>query len=228
MFQYCLIVYRFVSRALRLTVPGVILASVQLSKSFANAPVTLSPLAKDEEREMLPAIVKATLKKHFAFHDGKGDADKDNLSMAGFAKRFAVAPRFHKRAGLFVTLSKAGETRACWGSLEGRYEDLVKATVYTTEAALTNEYRFSKITASEVDWLKPQVTVVTGLEPLRDLGHQNPGMYGMLVRAGSKSGVILPGETRDPYYQLVQCKLKAGIKPNQPCQIYRIKADVYR
>jgi hypothetical protein len=53
-------------------------------------------------------------------------------------------------------------------------------------------------------------------------------LFGLMVRAGGKAAVILPGEASDAYYQMVLCKLKAGIRPKQPCQMYRIKADVFK
>lgn len=203
------------------------LANVRNSASKSGRAIAAKPgLALDDPDEAaavksrLPEIARAALKRHFA-----GDGTQ---SLSQFADSFAVPPCYQKQSGLFVTFSRDGKTRACWGALSGRYKDLVKATVYTTEEALTNEYRFKKVTADEVDSLKAQVTVVRQVEALSNLSQQNPRMCGMLVRSGSKSGVILPGEASDPYYQLMMCKVKAGIQRNEPCQIYRIKADVYR
>jgi len=196
-------------------------SSAQASESLLkDSPVTLSDSTADDNKELLPTIARATLKRHFGLEHG-------DMTLNEFAKSFVVAPAFRKRAGVFVTFSKNGKTRACWGALEPRFDDLVQATVFTTEQALTDEYRFKKITAEEISSLDPQITVVTKVEPLHGLSEQNPRLYGMLVRSGGKSGIILAGETTDPYYQLVQCKLKAGITRNEPCQMYRIQANEY-
>ncbi len=76
--------------------------------------------------------------------------------------------------------------------------------------------------------LKCQVTVVERIEPVARGVTLNPLIDGLMVRAGSKAGVLLPGEASDPHYQVMQCKLKAGITPKEPCQIYRMRAHVYR
>jgi AMMECR1 domain-containing protein len=189
--------------------------------ALKKTPVTLAISSPQDVQEQLPAIAMETVKKHF----GLASVHK---SLTEFAKSLPVAPQYKRRAGLFVTLSKHRETRACWGSLDARFENLVEATVFTTEQALTDEYRFSKITPSEIGELHPQITVVKKVEPLHDIREQNPARCGLLVRSGAKSGIILAGEATDPYYQLVQCKLKAGIKKNEAFQMYRINADVYR
>lgn len=172
--------------------------------------------------ESLPEIARQTLAFHFS--NGK--------SLADFANSFYVSPEYQKPKGLFVTLSTNGQTRACWGSLEPRYENLVQATVFTTAQALKHEYRYKPIGKTEWQKLKPQITIVNNLEPIsggvHGLSGQNPLRDGLFVRLGGKTGVILPGEVRDAYYQLVKCKLKAGIKPKEHCQIWRVKADVIR
>jgi AMMECR1 domain-containing protein len=166
----------------------------------------------------LPQIAKLTLERKF-------NGDAENIDQ--FAKHFPVPDPYKKRAGLFVTFSRSGKTRACWGSVYPRFTDLVKATVYTTQEALTNEYRYPKIREDEVASLKAQVTVVKKLIPISSIHGQNPIKFGLMVRSGNKTAVILPGEATDAYYQLVQCKLKAAIPIKQNCQLYRIDADVY-
>jgi AMMECR1 domain-containing protein len=195
-------------------------------------PVILLPTTESRERDkQLPEIVVSTLKRHFRQDSTSKSSANDMTGAASIAELSGLLDQtanYRRRAGLFVTLSRNGQTRACWGSIESHYPDLITATAYTTEAALNNDYRFPPIRASEIDSLTPQVTVVNKVELLRSLGEQNPRRCGMLVRSGGKVGVILPGETSDPYFQLIQCKLKAGIKKNEPCQVYRIEADVYR
>jgi AMMECR1 domain-containing protein len=139
-----------------------------------------------------------------------------------------VCPEYKQPAGLFVTLSRHGQTRACWGSIYPTNQDLVAATVRTTEAALTREYRYKHIRPDEWQSLKPQVTIVRSVEPIADLSQQNALKYGLFVRFAGRGAVLLPGEVVDAHYQLTKCKLKAGIPLNQPCQLYRIRADVLK
>lgn len=149
-------------------------------------------------------------------------------SLSQYADSLPVCDEFKHPAGLFVTLSKHGETRACWGAIAPLNRDLVRGTIYTTEAALTKEYRFPRIRASEWQTLKPQVTVIRAIEPIASSSGQDPMRFGLMVRSGGKGAVLLPGEASDPHYQLVKCKLKAGISSQQPCQLYRIRADVFK
>ncbi|MBY0405881.1 MAG: AMMECR1 domain-containing protein, partial [Cyanobacteria bacterium] len=132
-------------------------------------------------------------------------------------------PSFRKPAGVFVTLSKNGKPRACWGSLFPEQRDVVQSTIITTIGALTKEYRYAPIKQSEIKDLKPQVTLIRGIEPIQTISSINPLRDGLMVRSGAKSGIILPGEVKDAFYQMVQCKLKAGISPGEPFQMYRIK-----
>jgi AMMECR1 domain-containing protein len=75
--------------------------------------------------------------------------------------------------------------------------------------------------------LKPQVTVIDRIEPIENLSGQNPLKYGLMLRSGAKTAVLLPGETSDAYYQLVRCKLKAGLNKGESYQLYRLKAEIY-
>lgn len=170
----------------------------------------------------LTGIVRETMAVYFS---RKPDQP---LSLGDIAKRQMPDRRFRKPAGVFVTLSHNGKSRACWGTVFPEDRDVVQATIHATLGALTKEYRYPPIGVGEWKSLKPQVTLVRGLTPIRSLSGVNPLRDGLMVRAGSKSGVILPGEAKDSYYQLVQCKLKAGIQPGEAFQMYRIKADVFQ
>lgn len=150
------------------------------------------------------------------------------LSYKALAKSVNHDLTLQQPAGVFVTLSRQGKPRACWGSVFPQHRNIGEATIQATLGALSQEYRYPPIRKGEVKWLKPQVTVIRRLEPVRSVAGINPLKDGLMVRAGSKSGVILPGEAKDATYQLVLAKLKAGIKPNQSYQLYRIKADVYQ
>jgi AMMECR1 domain-containing protein len=133
-----------------------------------------------------------------------------------------------KPSGVFVTLSKNGKARACWGSIHPQYKTVEEATIYATLGALTKEYRFKPISKTEWPLLKPQVTVIKAIEPIHSLQGQNPLRDGLMLRQNMRSGLILPGEAKDANYQLLLCKLKAGVRPGQKFQLYRIIADVYQ
>jgi len=192
-----------------------------------NSDPSSKTAASDENKieASLPQISKMTILHHF-------DADENDslkgLPLEKLADKFVVKSEHKKNAGLFITLIKNGDTRACWGSVNSSQRNLVLATVYTTEDALAKDYRYSKIKKSEINQLIPQVTVVKKIIPINSIMTMQPLKQGLMVRAGGKGAVLLPGEASDPHYQLVKTKLKAGIPMSQPCQLYRIEADVYR
>jgi AMMECR1 domain-containing protein len=182
--------------------------------------------AKPEQIEAsLPEISRLTILHHF--HADENDSWK-GLALDELAKRFVVKKEHLKDSGLFVTLIKNGDTRACWGGINATHKNLVEATVFTTEDALNKDYRYTKIKKSEINLLIPQVTVVKRIVPINSISTMQPLKQGLMVRAGGKGAVLLPGEASDPHYQLVKTKLKAGIPSSQHCQMYKIEADVYR
>lgn len=177
----------------------------------------------------LTDIVRKTMALHFA------DASAAYQDSAGQNRPYQILVRqvqpaqiTQKPMGVFVTLSRNGQSRACWGSAFPQYKTVQEATVYATLGALTKEYRYKPISRTEWKTLKPQVTVIKAVEPIAGMRGQNPLTDGLMLRQGSRSAVILPGEAKDAAYQLVLCKLKAGLRPGEKFQLYRMIADVYQ
>lgn len=182
---------------------------------------------KADASQVLVNAARLTMANHFAQHP-KTLSQLVKAIAASEADIFEKNPAYKEQKGLFVTLSKGGKTRACWGSINPTEANLLRATVYTTEGALTKEYRFPPIKPEEITSLKVQITVIDRVEPVSKRISLHPLLDGLMVRSGGKAAVLLPGEASDPHYQVMQCKLKAGINPTEPCQIYRIKAHVIR
>lgn len=173
----------------------------------------------------LPEISRITLRHHFGLDE---DEPFHTMTLEQLADSFLVDEKCKKASGLFVTLIKDGDTRACWGSIAPTHKNLIRATVFTTEDALKKDYRYSPIKKDEINQLIPQITVVKRIVPINSISTMRPLKEGLMVRSGGKGAVLLPGEASDAHYQLVKCKLKAGIPSGQPCQLYKIEADVYR
>jgi AMMECR1 domain-containing protein len=186
----------------------VLLASLLASSAWAG------------ESTALPQAVRRTMALYFN--------QETSQSYSGLIRELSGTVKSRRPAGVFVTLSKAGKPRACWGSIFPQHKTILESTVYATLGALGKDYRYPPITRTEWSHLKPQVTVVRAIEPIESIREVNPLRDGLMVRAGGRSGVMLPGETTDATYQLVQARLKAGIRPNTSYQLYRIIADVYR
>lgn len=197
----------------------------KVTKAVGDSKSRAKGAALEPIEASLPEISRLTILHHF-----KSDENPEwkNLSLDEFSQRFIVKNEFKKDVGLFITLIKNGDTRACWGSINSTKKDLVRATVYTTVDALNKDYRYSRVRKSEINQLIPQVTVIKRIVAINSMSTVVPLKQGLMVRAGGKGAVLLPGEASDPHYQLVKTKLKAGIPMSQPCQLYKIEADVYR
>lgn len=195
-------------------------AAVLVFAVSSSAAAAALPSQKAHEMS-LPEIARHVMAIYF------GDEKAPPGGLDQFSEEVVTKQHFLKSGGVFVTLYKNGKTRACWGSVLPQAKTIAKSTIYATMGALTKEYRYKPISQSEYKTLKTQVTVIKAVEPIQSISFQNPLRDGLLVRAGGRAGVLLPGEASDAHYQLVQCKLKAGIKPGEPCQLYRLRTEIY-
>jgi AMMECR1 domain-containing protein len=186
---------------------------------FASGPAALGRGETNDKPIPLNKIAEATLLNHFSEHP---------KSINQLVKSFTVPNAYKQSRGLFVTLSKNGKTRACWGSIQPQEGNLIAASIIACEEALSKEYRYPPIRKNEINQLKCQVTVIEKIEAVGAHASLSPLIDGLMVRSGAKAAVLLPGEASDPHYQVMQCKLKAGINPQDPCQIYRMRAHVFR
>ncbi len=210
-------------------------APVSMVRPGAGAAFALDSMKKHYS---LPEVAMYTVRYHFGLLDPPNISDLRVDSLEDLAKQMgAAAPQTTtdnaRIKGVFVTLSKKGKTRACWGNLQGSSQNLVRDTVYTTMDALKKDYRHSQIKSSEVNFLKPQVTVIRKMESINSVSELNPLKDGLMLRQGGRSGVVLPGEAYDSHHQLVMCKMKAGVsnkgeKSGRNYQLYRLEADVFK
>jgi AMMECR1 domain-containing protein len=178
------------------------------------------PISARAETFFLTDLSRQTIKLYFE------GSNLDKSSIRTLLKE-KMPKEYGRAAGVFVTLSSAGQTRACWGSLYPTHSTIAESTVYTTIDALRKDYRYRPIGHGEWKDLKPQVTVIEKIEPIVSIKSQNPLRDGLVLKSGSKSAVLLPGEVSDAYYQLIKCKLKAGVHKGEPYQLYKIKAKIY-
>jgi uncharacterized protein (TIGR00296 family) len=133
-----------------------------------------------------------------------------------------------KPRGVFVTiLASSNKSKGCWGSLYPQTN--VKESIANAAIdAATKDYRTGMLKKNELKSLKLQVSIVEGISPVNTTRAINPFKDGILVRAGGKSGVILPGEAVDSYYQMVMAKLKAGIQPKEKCEMFKLVVRTYK
>lgn len=133
-----------------------------------------------------------------------------------------------KIVGVFVTIiDEENKSRGCWGNLypqTGLKESIVSSAI----GAIKKDYRFKPPALAELPGLKFQVSLVSDVIPVSSVREFNPLKDGMMVQSGGKTGILLPGEAIDAHYQMVQCKLKANIQPDEPYNLFRLVTRVYK
>lgn len=138
---------------------------------------------------------------------------------------------FNERAGVFVTIKKKGELRACVGTDLPVRNNLAGEIVCNAVTAATDDHRFGSVEDDELPYLSYEVSVLSSLEPVEDIGELDPLKYGLLVRGNSgKSAVLLPdleGIDGGMQQMRVVCN-KAGIDPErEEMSLYRFSVKRY-
>jgi len=133
-----------------------------------------------------------------------------------------LPPAFSEKAGVFVTLHKAGELRGCIGYPEP-VMDLGVAIVDSAINAGVNDPRFPRVRREELSRIEIEVTVLSPPRPYsvrnRDLpGAVQVGRHGIIVRRGIWSGLLLPQVATEWGFDatdfLCQTCIKAGLPPD--------------
>ena len=94
--------------------------------------------------------------------------------------------------GAFVTLRRLAdeELRGCVGQMEAS-EPLLETVAEMAVAAATRDGRFAPVSASELDSLRIEISVLSALAPIRP-SEVEVGRHGLLLRCGDRRGVLLP------------------------------------
>lgn len=91
----------------------------------------------------------------------------------------------------FVTLHRGGELRGCVGYIEPLYP-LWETVSRCAAAAATEDHRFFPVTILELPRLEIAISILTPVEPLRDVSSLEIGRHGLMVRHEARRGLLLP------------------------------------
>ncbi|MBU3113731.1 AmmeMemoRadiSam system protein A [Clostridium lacusfryxellense] len=118
--------------------------------------------------------------------------------------------------GVFVSLKKFGKLRGCIGTIFPVTESIAKEIVQNAVSAGEGDPRFGNVSVEELEDIIFSVDVLT--EPKAATKEElNPKIFGVIVKSGVKSGVLLPDlEGVDTAKQQISIVLdKAGILPSE-------------
>ena len=140
------------------------------------------------------------------------------------------APEFSRKAGAFVSLKKGGHLGGCIGTIEPVRSNLADEIAANAISAALQDPRFPPLSEDELAALDISVDVLSPLEPVDSKAELNPEKYGVLVRSGARSGLLLPDlegvNTVDQQVEIAS--RKAGIRPGEPVELFRFTVTRYK
>jgi AmmeMemoRadiSam system protein A len=136
---------------------------------------------------------------------------------------------YERRAACFVTLKMQGRLRGCIGTLEPAEASLGQEIARNAQSSALRDPRFPPVAPEELAALACSVDVLSPSEPCA-LAGLDPLVYGVIVEAGRRRGVLLPAlDGIDSVAVQVRVALqKAGIGAGQPYDLRRFLVTRYR
>ena len=142
-----------------------------------------------------------------------------------------LTPEMEKRAGTFVSIHKHGMLRGCIGTIEPTQANVAQEVIENAISAATRDPRFPPIVPEELADLDIKVDVLGEPEPVDGLEELDPKRYGVIVKSARdwRKGLLLPDlegvDTAE--YQVDIARRKAGIRPDEPIELYRFEVVRY-
>ncbi|VBB04876.1 ammecr1 [Lucifera butyrica] len=140
-----------------------------------------------------------------------------------------IPPSLKAQAGVFVSLKKKGQLRGCIGTFLPVQASIAAEVITNVVSAGTEDPRFSPVTPAELAELDISVDVLAPPEAVNSLDELDPQKYGVIVRRGHRSGLLLPMlDGVDTVEEQVGIAMqKAGIAPGEEIDLYRFTVHRY-
>ena len=141
-----------------------------------------------------------------------------------------VPAELQQPAGVFVSLKKQGQLRGCIGTILPTQPDATGEIIHNAVSAATADPRFPRVQPQELAELEVSVDILTPPEPIESSAELDPRRYGVIVRRGNRSGLLLPDldgvDTVEDQVDIA-CR-KAGIHPGERLEMYRFEVIRYK
>ncbi len=137
---------------------------------------------------------------------------------------------FERKAGVFVTIEKDGRLRGCIGTYLPVRDNIGEEIIYNAIAAAVEDDRFGAIKKTELSRLSYTVYLLQKPEKVSDIAELDPKKFGIIVKAGSRSGLLLPDleGVNTVAEQISICCQKGGIMLKQEnVEIYKFTVEKY-
>jgi len=135
-----------------------------------------------------------------------------------------------KRAGVFVSIKKDGNLRGCIGTAAPAESCIAEEIISNGISAASRDPRFFPIKENEFDSLVYSVDVLSPSEPINSKAQLDVNRYGVIVRSGRKSGLLLPAlDGVDTVEEQISIALKkAGIGGGEDYTMERFEVIRHR
>ncbi len=129
--------------------------------------------------------------------------------------------------GCFVSLKKRARLRGCMGTMAPTRASLEEEVLENALAAALRDPRFEPLRTDEVGQLHISIDLLSPMEEVLSENDLDPSRFGLLIKAGSLHGVLLPdlpGVTT-VQRQIEICREKAGIAPGKAVTMQRFQVE---
>lgn len=134
--------------------------------------------------------------------------------------------------GAFVSVYVKEQLRGCIGHIVSD-APLYQTVQHLAIKSITQDYRFQPLAKSELDHLDIEISILTPLKKVSDIGEIQIGTHGLYLEKDRYSGLLLPQVATDHGWELDEflfhlCR-KAGLAPNdwQFGELYCFEAQVF-
>ncbi|MDR3564657.1 MAG: AmmeMemoRadiSam system protein A [Negativicutes bacterium] len=133
------------------------------------------------------------------------------------------------KAGVFVSLKKGGQLRGCIGTFAPTQPTIAAEIIQNAISAATQDPRFAPVDLKELPEIVISVDILSEPEQIDSISQLDPKRYGVIVRCGRRSGLLLPDlEGVDSVEEQVAIAMqKAGIVPQGEVELYRFSVTRY-
>ena len=159
------------------------------------------------------------------------------ITGASLPKPQSDDPELNAPCGCFVTLKNKDQLRGCIGQFTSE-SPLIQLVVEMAKASATGDPRFfaDRITEDELEKLDIEISVLSPLKQTDDPLSLRPGVDGIYIKKGSRSGCFLPqvasetGWSREEFLSYC-CAHKAGLQADAwkdpDTEVYLFTAEVF-
>ncbi|MFA4886260.1 MAG: AmmeMemoRadiSam system protein A [Desulfotomaculaceae bacterium] len=198
---------------------------------------SFQPLGKNPERSLLNKIQAE--KREKAAQRQARESYLVKLARATLESYVSGSPppdltdipgEFRGKAGVFVSIKRNGNLRGCIGTIEPTKASIVEEVTANAISAGIHDPRFQPVRGEELSDLEYSVDVLQPAETIEGIHELDPKKYGVIVRSGRRSGLLLPNlEGIDSAGEQVDiARQKAGIRPDEPVKLERFEVVRYK